>query len=91
MNKLVAVGVAAIGGAIAFRALPPEMRARLTDAAKRWLGQRMEGIMLSLPENSPPKLVASLLPRLQAQNDQIIAMLQEQNELLREKRQPPPR
>jgi hypothetical protein len=29
----------------------------------------------------------SILPKLQAQNDQIIAMVQEQNELLRELRQ----
>ena len=40
--------------------------------------------MASLPEGSPPKLVMSVLPKLQEQNEQIIAMLREQNELLRE-------
>jgi hypothetical protein len=39
--------------------------------------------MASLTEGAPPKLVMSVLPRLQAQNDEIIAMLREQNELLR--------
>jgi hypothetical protein len=46
----------------------------------------MEHMMASLPDNSPPKLVMSVLPRLRDQNDQIIAMLREQNALLREHR-----
>jgi hypothetical protein len=41
-------------------------------------------MMASLPEGDPPKLVMTVLPRLQDQNDQIIAMLREQNELLRQ-------
>jgi hypothetical protein len=44
----------------------------------------MEHMMASLPEGSPPKLIMSVLPRLRDQNDQMIAMLREQNELLRE-------
>jgi hypothetical protein len=43
----------------------------------------MEHIMETLPEDAPPKLIMSILPKLQAQNDQIIAMLRQQNELLR--------
>jgi len=43
----------------------------------------MEKMMANLPEDSPPRLVMSILPKLREQNDQIIAMLQEQNELLR--------
>ena len=34
---------------------------------------------------APPKLIMSVLPKLQVQNDQIIALLREQNELLRER------
>ena len=49
--------------------------------------QRMEHMMASLPEGSPPKLIMSVLPRLRDQNDQIITLLREQNELLRELRQ----
>jgi hypothetical protein len=40
-------------------------------------------MMASLPENSPPKLIVSVLPRLRDQNEQMIAMLRDQNELLR--------
>jgi hypothetical protein len=46
--------------------------------------QRIEHVMASLPENSPPKMIVSVLPRLRDQNEQIIAMLRDQNELLRE-------
>jgi hypothetical protein len=46
----------------------------------------MEHMMANLPEGAPPKLVMSILPKRQAQNDQIIAMLREQNEFLREQR-----
>jgi hypothetical protein len=46
--------------------------------------KRMEQMMASLPEGAPTKLVMSMLPRLQTQNDQIVAMLREQNDLLRQ-------
>ena len=38
--------------------------------------------MASLPENSPPRLVMSVLPQLREQNNQIIGLLREQNALL---------
>jgi hypothetical protein len=85
MNKLIAIGLAAVGGAIMFRSLPRDTRSRLTVPVKRWMSQHMQQMMASLPENAPPKLVATILPKLQAQNDRIIAMLQEQNQLLRER------
>lgn len=43
----------------------------------------MKRMMQAMPEDSPPKLVKSILPRLQEQNDQILALLTEQNEILR--------
>jgi len=43
----------------------------------------MKRMMASMPEESPPKLVMSILPHLQAQNDEILALLKEQNDLLR--------
>jgi hypothetical protein len=49
------------------------------------MAEHMERMMARLPENAPPRLVVSILPRLQAQNEQIIALLREQNELLRER------
>ncbi len=87
MKRLIAVGGATLGGVIAFRYLPPELRHRLSAAVGRWMAKHMERIMARLPDDAPPKLVMSILPRLRAQSDQIIALLQDQNELLRERQQ----
>jgi hypothetical protein len=87
MSRLITLGMATVGGVIAFQCLRREPRHRLTAAAGHWMTKHMKHMkhmMASLPEDAPPKLVMSILPRLREQNDQIIAMLQEQNELLRE-------
>jgi hypothetical protein len=84
MKKLIALGLATVGGMIAFWCLSRQFRSRLTAVVRNRMIGGMEHMMASLPEGAPPKLVMSILPRLQAQNDQIIAMLREQNELLRE-------
>jgi hypothetical protein len=84
MKGLVALGVVALGAAVAYRYLPRESRSHLGDVVGRRVMRRMEQMMASLPEGAPPKLVMTVLPRLQDQNDQIIAMLREQNELLRQ-------
>jgi hypothetical protein len=42
-----------------------------------------ERMMERMPPNAPPRLVMSILPRLREQNDEIIALLREQNEMLR--------
>ncbi len=77
------VGVGLItAGVVAFLCLPRGTRMRLTGAAKQWVTGRMEHMIASLPEGAPPKLVMSILPRLREQNDEIIALLQEQNGLL---------
>ena len=89
MNRFIAVGAALIGGVIAFRALSRVARGRLGSALSRRMLRHMEHMMASLPDTSPPKLVMSVLPRLRDQNDQIIAMLQEQTALLRERLQGP--
>lgn len=87
-TKLVALGAAAVGGVIALRLLPIEQRHRMARGAGDWMNKRMidhmSRVMASLPEGAPPRLVATILPKLQAQNEQIIAMLQEQSELLRQ-------
>lgn len=84
MRRPIALGAAVVGGVIALRSLSPAPRRRLTAAVIGRMRQRMEHLMASLPEDAPPKLIMSVLPRLRDQNDQIIAMLREQNELLRE-------
>lgn len=71
-RRLLAVG-AMIGGVIAARRLLPS----------KGRGRMMERMMERMPPDSPPKLIMSILPRLRAQNDEIVALLREQNELLR--------
>ncbi len=83
MNRIVLVGAVTMGGLIAYRCLSPEKRGRLTSTVKHRLMKHMEQMLAGLPEDAPPKLVMSILPRLRAQNDEIIALLQEQNKLLR--------
>jgi hypothetical protein len=85
MKKLIALGVVAVGGVIAFRYLPRNLRGRLSSAVKRRMGEHMEQMMAGLPEGSPPKLVMSVLPKLEEQNDQIITLLREQNKLLKKR------
>ena len=85
MKTLVAVGAVTLGAVIAVRYLPRQSPGHLGDVVGRRIMKRMEQIIASLPEGAPPKLVMSVLPRLQAQNDQIIAMLREQNDLLRKR------
>jgi hypothetical protein len=83
MSRLIALGVATVGVVVAFRCVSRKSRQRRAAAVGHWMAKHMERMMASLPEDAPPKLVMSILPKLRAQNDQIIAMLQEQNELLR--------
>ena len=89
-RKSIALGAAAVGGMIAMRSLSRGPRRRVTAAAGRRFRQRMEHLMANLPDDAPPKLIMSVLPRLREQNDQIITMLREQNELLREHVHPAP-
>ncbi|MGE5650440.1 hypothetical protein [Noviherbaspirillum sp. UKPF54] len=89
MNRIVVLGAAVIGGVIAFRYLSTANRGRLGNALSRRMLRHMAQMMANLPDSSPPKLVMSVLPRLRDQNDQIIAMLQEQNALLNERLQKP--
>jgi hypothetical protein len=83
MKRLLALGAIAVGAVIAFQS-SEESRRRLAAAVRRRMLKRMEHMMASLPEDSPPKLIMSVLPQLRDQNDQMIRMLREQNELLRE-------
>ena len=89
MNRFIVLGAVVIGGVVAFRSLSRVPRRRLGAILSRRMLRHMEHMMASLPDSSPPKLVMSVLPRLREQNDQIVAMLREQNALLREHLQGP--
>ncbi len=84
MKPHVVIGLAGVAAVIAFRCMPREVRGRLTSVIKNRISEHCQHMIAELPEGSPPKLVMSVLPKLQAQNDQIIAILREQSELLRE-------
>ncbi len=43
----------------------------------------MEKCMDAMPEDSPPKVMTSGIRRMQEQNDELVALLREQNKLLR--------
>jgi hypothetical protein len=81
MKALIVAAAAAAGGLVAF-----QYRDRLTAAARHRMIEGMEHMMASLPEGAPPKLIMSLLPKLQAQNEEIITMLRNQNDILQEQR-----
>ena len=83
MRRGIALLAAMAGGMIVFRCLPRDSRDHLTSLMRHRIIKAMEHMLASLPEDAPPKLIMSVLPKLRAQNDKIMAMLQEQNELLR--------
>ena len=87
MRRLLALGAIVVGGVVVARRLRPAEGSSpdRTTFKQRMIARMMEG----LPPDSPPKLVMSILPRLQQQNDEIIALLREQNELLRRARPEP--
>lgn len=84
MKTVVSIGVALAGSLIALRCLPPGLRERVTCSVKRRVSGSFEHMMAGLLESSRPKLIMSVLPKLQVQNDQIISELQELNEHVRE-------
>jgi hypothetical protein len=89
IRRVLALGAVAVGGVIAAGRLLPSRGRGLEGRAGPTLRQRMMARMLEgLPPDSPPKLVMSILPRLREQNDEIIALLREQNEILRGGRPP---
>ena len=45
--------------------------------------RRMTRMMENMPEDAPPRLIVSMLPRIREQNEEILILLREQNELLR--------
>lgn len=84
MNKVIILGAAAVGAAVALRSLSTASDRRLGSPFSRRMLRHMEHMLAILPENAPPKLVMSILPRLREQNDQIVTMLREHNAFLRQ-------
>ena len=91
MRRLLALGaVIVVGGVIAAGRLLQSERRSPDGRPVATMRQRMMARMIEgLPPDSLPKLVMSILPRLREQNEEIIALLREQNELLRRARLQP--
>jgi hypothetical protein len=82
MRRIFTLGTVLIGGMIAARRLqqskgwPPARR------SNSMMGGRRPRMIDELPDNSPLKLVRSILPRLDEENEEIIRLLRERNHLL---------
>ena len=80
MNKMLLLTPIALSGVFAARhLLTPDRR----DSLSRLPATMMQQCMEHMPEDFPPKVMTSGVRRLQSQNDEILALLREQNELLR--------
>jgi hypothetical protein len=89
MRKLLALGAVMVGGVIVVRALLPSEGRRVPGRFGALRQRIMARMLAGMPPESPPKLVMSILPRLQQQNDEIVSLLREQGELLRRARLQP--
>ncbi len=73
------------GGFVVRQLLQDERRERLAHLPATVMAKCMEMCMEMLPEDSPPKVFVSSMSRLQEQNEQLLALQQERNDLLRER------
>ncbi|MEE8369331.1 MAG: hypothetical protein V3S00_01030 [Dehalococcoidia bacterium] len=85
MKRLTFLVGAATGLALGSGLMPADRRARLCETLAQMPRTMMEHCLQCMPEDSPPKVMMSGLRRIQAQNDEIIALLAEQNNLLRQR------
>lgn len=87
MKRLFVVSGILVGGAVAYRFLSEKQREPMSRFAGKLRGRlrsHMWRMMEEMPEDSPPRLVMSTLPRLAQQNDQILTLLKEQKALIQE-------
>lgn len=83
---LLSTGILA-GGYAAYRMLSekaPASRGSCDTPLRERLHAHMRRMFEEMPEDFPPKLIRSILPRLAGQNDEILALLREQNALIRD-------
>ncbi len=82
MTKVLLLTAVLVGGAMAARRL---LTAERREGLSRLPAAMMERCMEHMPEDSPPKVMTSGIRRMQEQNDELLALLREQNDLLRER------
>ena len=84
MKELLFVTAVALGTVVAVRRLvPPERRTQLRESLAQMPATMMERCMESMPEDSPPKVMTSAMRRFEEQNDELLALVREQNKLMR--------
>jgi hypothetical protein len=84
MKELLFVAAIALGTAVAVRRLvPPGRRTQLRESLVGMPATMMERCMESMPEDSPPKVMISAMRRFEQQNDELLALVREQNKLMR--------
>jgi len=84
MKELLFVAAIALGTVVAVRRLvPAERRTRLRESLVGMPATMMERCMESMPEDSPPKVMTSAMRRFEEQNDELLALVREQNKLMR--------
>lgn len=92
MKKLLFPIAILLGGVMALRLLmTPEGRERISQTRANMgsrMAERMGRMMEEMPDDSPPKLFMSTMRRLQEQNDELLALMREQNTILREQLRP---
>ena len=77
------MGTAIVGAIAIRRALPPERRASIREGVARASGSMVDRARKRIPDQFAPIAVPSGIRHLQEQNDELLALMREQNELLR--------
>ncbi|MGM0639325.1 MAG: hypothetical protein ACQET4_13710 [Pseudomonadota bacterium] len=81
---VVVLGCAAlVAGGYLLNRTSCHQRGRRQDAPGGMRCSMMARMMRAMPDDSPPKVISSVMPRLQEQNEEILTLLREQNALLR--------
>ncbi len=82
MRRVLLLTASVFGGVFVARRL---LTAERREGLSRLPGTFMERCMELMPEDSPPKVMTSGIRRMQEQNEELLALLREQNALLRER------
>ena len=82
MRRVLLLTAIMFGSALVVRRL---LTAERREGLSHLPGTFMERCMELMPEDSPPKVMMSGIRRMQDQNEELLALLREQNDLLRER------
>jgi hypothetical protein len=81
------IGAAIVGTIVFRRALPAERRDRIRQGVSRASASTLERVKKRMPDEFAPMAVPSGIRHLQEQNEELLTLIREQNQLLREHQQ----